>query len=323
MKTAYLILVHRYPQQFMRLFRAIYHPNNYYLMHVDKRGGGGGLQAEIRDFLASFSNAHLLESQNVVWGGYSMVDVELKGIKELLKINAEWDFFINLSGQDYPLRSQAFIQDFLSQNEETDFIQILDQAKERPDTMNRVENYFIETGNGFSGTPYKRPYLPDVTPYIGGQWMILSRECCEFICCSDEVEKFKSFYQNTLIPDEGFFQTVMMNTSYSGTIINDDKRAIVWIPDEVIRLRPKTFTANDTKALIASGSIKLRPKTFTTNDAEFLLASGALFARKFDATVDSTIFDILESQLQISNYTPANKAPPRPFSTFLQASADA
>ncbi len=285
MKTAYLILVHRYPQQFMRLFRAIYHPNNYYFIHVDKRAGG--LHTEIQDFLASFSNAHLLESQNVVWGGYSMVDVALRGIKELLKISAEWDFFINLSGQDYPLRSQVFIQDFLSQNEGTDFIQILDQAKERPDTMNRVENYFIETDNGFSGTPYKRLYLPDVTPYIGGQWMILSRECCEFICCSGEVKKLKSFYQNTLIPDEGFFQTVIMNTSYSGTIVNDDKRAIIWIPD---------------------GDIKLRPKTFMANDAKFLLASDALFARKFDETVDSTIFDILESKLQISNYTLANKA---------------
>ncbi len=273
-----------------------------------KERGGGGLHTEVQDFLASFSNAHLLESQNVVWGGYSMVDVELMGIKELLNISAEWDFFINLSGQDYPLRSQVFIQDFLSQNEGTDFIQILDQVKERPDTMNRVENYFIETDNGFSGTPYKRLYLPDVTPYIGGQWMILSRECCEFICCSGEVEKLKSFYQNTLIPDEGFFQTVIMNTSYSGTIVNDDKRAIIWIPDGIIKLPQKTFTANDTKSLIASGSIKLRPKVFMANDTEFLLASDALFARKFDETVDSTIFDILESKLQISNYTLANEA---------------
>ncbi len=286
MKTAYLILVHRYPQQFMRLFRAIYHPINYYLIHVDKRARGG-LHTEIQDFLASFSNAHLLESRNVVWGGYSMVDVELRGIKELLKISVEWDFFINLSGQDYPLRSQAFIQDFLCQNEGTDFIQIFDQAKKRPDTMNRVENYFIETDNGFSGTPYKRLYLPDVTPYIGGQWMILSRGRCEFICGSGEVEKLKSFYRNTLIPDEGFFQTVIMNTSYSGAIVNDDKRAIIWIPD---------------------GDIKLRPKTFRASDINFLLASDALFARKFDETVDSTIFDILESKLQISNYTLANQA---------------
>lgn len=306
MKTAYLILVHRYPQQFKRLFRAIYSPANHYLIHVDKRSGLA-LQAEIRDFLSGLSNAHLLGSQNVVWGGYSMVDVELRGIEELLKISAEWDCFINLSGQDFPLKPQACIQGFLCQNKGKDFILIADQAKKRPHTLNRVQNYFVENDNGFSGIPYKRPYLRGVTPYIGGQWMILSRECCEFISYSSEVEEFKSFYRHTLIPDEGFFPTVLMNTSYSGTLVNDDKRAIVWIPDEGIKLLVKALTAKDTESLMASGRIKVRPKTFTANDTEFLLASDALFARKFDMTVDSTIFDILESKLQISNYTLSNK----------------
>ncbi len=269
----------------MRLFRAIYHPANYYLIHVDKRAGLG-LKAEIRDFLASFSNVQLLESQNVFWGGYSMVDVELRGIKELLKISAKWDFFINLSGQDFPLKPQAFIQDFLSQNKGNDFIKIADQAKKRPETLNRIKNYFIESDKGFSGTPYKRPYLRGITPYIGGQWMILSRDRCEFISYSSEVEKFKSFYRHTLIPDEGFFQTVIMNTSYRGSIVNDDKRAIIWVPD---------------------GDIKLRPKTFTVNDTKFLLASNAFFARKFDETVDSTIFDIIgvkETLYSVINVAP-------------------
>jgi hypothetical protein len=44
---AYLILVHRYPCQLKRLFRAIFHPANYYLVHVDKRSGVG-LQTEIQ-----------------------------------------------------------------------------------------------------------------------------------------------------------------------------------------------------------------------------------------------------------------------------------
>jgi hypothetical protein len=135
----------------------------------------------------------------------------------------------------------------------------------------------------------------------------LSRECCEFISYSSEVEKFKSFYRHTLIPYEGFFPTVLMNTNYSGILVNEDKRAIVWIPDGGIKLLVKTLTAKDTESLVASGRIKLRPKTFTANDTEFLLASDALFARKFDMTVDSTIFDILESKLQISNYTLSNK----------------
>jgi len=53
--------------------------------------------------------------------------------------------------------------------------------------------------------------------------------------------KVQEFLSHTLIPDEGFFPTVLMNTNYSGTLVNDDKRAIVWIPDEGIKLLVKTL----------------------------------------------------------------------------------
>jgi len=80
-----------------------------------------------------------------------MVDVELRGIQELLKISADWDCFVNLSGQDFPLKPQASIQDFLSRNKGKDFILIADQAKQRPHTMNRVQNYFVEMIMDFRG----------------------------------------------------------------------------------------------------------------------------------------------------------------------------
>ena len=272
---AYLILVHRYPRQFKRLFRAIFHPANYYLVHVDKRSGVG-LQTEIQDFLSSFANASLLKSQNTQWAGYSLIDAELRGIEELLKISSEWEFFINLSGQDFPLKSQAHIQNFLSRNIGRDFIRVANQSKIRPDTLSRIRNYVTEFSNRILRTPIKRPYLRGVTPYIGNQWMILSRKFCEFVCYSPEVERFKRFYRHTFISDEGFFQTVIMNTSYKGIIVNDDKRTIVWVP---------------------IGKIKLRPRDFTSKDAEFLLASQGLFARKFDETVDGGILSILESNL--------------------------
>jgi len=267
--------VHRYPCQFKRLFRAIYHPANYYLVHVDKRSGVG-LQTEIQDFLSSFTNASLLKSKSILWGGYSMVDAELRGIEELLKIGSEWEFFINLSGQSFPLKSQTHIQDFLSRNIGNDFIRVANQRKIRPDTLSRIENYCIEFGNRILRIPIKRPYLRGVTPYIGTQWMISSRKFCEFVSYSPQVERFKKFYRHTFISDEGFFQTVIMNTSYKGIIVNDDKRTIVWVP---------------------MGTIKLRPKDFTSKDAEFLLASQGLFARKFDETVDAEILSILESNL--------------------------
>ena len=66
---AYLILVHRYPNQFKRLFKAIYHPSNHYMIHVDKRSGAE-LQTEISDFLAEYPNALMLKSEKALWGAY-------------------------------------------------------------------------------------------------------------------------------------------------------------------------------------------------------------------------------------------------------------
>ena len=208
-----------------------------------------------------------------------MVDAELRGIEELLKISSEWEFFINLSAQDFPLKSQTHIQDFLSRNRGNDFISVANQSKLRPDTLSRIENYCIEFANRILRIPIKRLYLRGVTPQIGSQWMILSRKFCEFVCYNPEVERFKRFYRHTFISDEGFFQTVIMNTNYKGTIVNDDKRTIVWVP---------------------IGTIKLRPRDFTSKDAEFLLASQGLFARKFDETVDAGILSILESNLSLA-----------------------
>ncbi|SDR05123.1 Core-2/I-Branching enzyme [Chryseobacterium soldanellicola] len=281
---AYLILVHRLPDQFKKLFKAIYEPSNFYLIHIDKKASEQ-IGEEVTDFLKNYPNAHILKSENVIWGGYSMVQAELDGMKYLLEMDTRWDYFINLSGQDYPLKSQKIIREFLSQNNGKNYIKVVDQEKKRPETMNRIENYFEETGDRISDKTHKRDFMKNVTPYIGGQWMILTRSCCEFITNNIEVKKFEEYYLNTLIADESFFQTVLMNTSFNGILINDDKRAIIWIPD---------------------GDIKLRPKTFTETDLKFLQTGNHLFARKFDDNVDDKIIDNIKTQYD------------QPFKTFAK-----
>ncbi len=278
------------------MFRAIYHENDYFLIHIDKRAGTD-LYSDIQNFLRDYPNAYLLESQSVVWGGYSMVSAELRGIEKLLELNLNWDFYINLSGQDFPIKPISYIRDYLSTRKGSDFILSRNQYTKRPNTMNRIENYFVESETGFEGAPFARAYMPYTTPYIGWQWKILSRNCCEFITLSPEVDKFRDYYENTLIPDESFFQTVLMNTDYMENIINDDKRAIIWIPEIGPKLSSQIFTESETTALIESGEIKLRPKTMTLDDAPFLLASTAFFARKFDETIDTDILNILENHI--------------------------
>lgn len=272
---AYLLLVHRLPKQFLKLFQAIYTPENVYLIHVDNKTDKN-IKTEVYEMIKKYSNVFILKSRNVIWGGYSMVQVELDGIDYLLKENKDWDYFINLSGQDYPLKNQKEIQDFLRNQNGGSFLKFEKQPTSRPETMNRIENYFTETIDSISPLTTKRPFMEGVTPYVGGQWMMLSRKCCEFISTSPDVDKFKDYYKNTLIADESFFQTVLVNTSFNGLLINQDKRAIIWIPD---------------------GDIKLRPKTMTISDQKFLNASDDFFARKFDSEVDSDIVVKLEINL--------------------------
>lgn len=283
----YLILVHRYPQQFQRLFRAIYDPSNFYVVHVDKNSGPE-LNAEVEAFLRAFSNAEVLESKPALWGGYSLVDAELRGMKRLLAMSPSWSHFINLSGQDFPLKTQAEIMAYLRSNENREYIKVENQLKARPDTMHRLREFVVETDNSLVREMGSRAFLEGATPYIGNQWMIVSRNFCEFVSADPSVTRYKDFYRNSLIPDEGFFQTVMMNSPH-GEIVNDDLRMIDWVPD---------------------GNIKLRPRTYLKADFEALIESANLFARKFDQFDDDVIIGLLERRLStlVSKETRANAA---------------
>jgi len=274
---AYFMLVHRYPNQFKRLFKSIYHENNHYVIHIDKRAGKT-IADDIGLFLSDYKNTSVLESKDAIWGGYSLVDAQLRGIEKLVASGLTWDYFINLSGQDFPLKNQVFIMEYLSTFDCCEFIKVVNQNLVRPETMHRIKGYVQEiNGELVVSTAFNRPFLKGVTPYIGNQWMILSRRFCEFITYSPELKVFKDFYRNTLISDESFFQTVLMNTTFKPKIIYDDKREIDWVE---------------------SSDIKLRPRDFVTGDSEMLINSKNLFARKFDENTDSGILSILEHSMK-------------------------
>ena len=274
----YFLLVHRYPEQFKRLFKAIYAPGNQYVIHIDK-SSGAVLADDIVAFLKPFQGVDVLESQDALWGGFSLVDAELRGMARLLEMDANWSHYINLSGQDFPLKSQNYIRQFFAANPGKQFIRALNQAVERPDTMNRISHLFVEEDGKLTSTGVARPFLIGDTPFIGTQWKAVTRSFCEFVCHDPSVERFKQFYRNSFIADESFFQTVIMNSGDQGIIMNDDLRMIDWVPD---------------------GDIKLRPRNYIKSDLEHLVRSNDLFARKFDAEENDEVLTSLERHLKTS-----------------------
>ncbi|KAM3386253.1 hypothetical protein ACQJBY_009714 [Aegilops geniculata] len=96
----------------LKLLRAVYHPRNRYLLHLDagaSRDERTELAAAARDEAAwrEFANVDVVgESYAVDRTGSSVLAAALHGAAVLLRIGADWDWFVTLSSWDYPLVTQ-------------------------------------------------------------------------------------------------------------------------------------------------------------------------------------------------------------------------
>jgi len=95
-----------------RVLQALYHPRNYYLLHLD-------LEAPTRERVelaryvrnqpafAEAQNVYVVGKANLVtYRGPTMIAATLHGAAILLRRSKDWDWFINLSASDYPLITQ-------------------------------------------------------------------------------------------------------------------------------------------------------------------------------------------------------------------------
>jgi len=260
-KIAYFIMVHHKPNAFKAMFQKIYTKDQFYLIHIDRKAKSA-VTEEIQLYILQFPNVYILESLNIVSGGFSMIQAELNAMEFLLNASLEWDYFINLSGEDYPLKSQQIIRKFLTTNNGRNYLFYYDQKFYRPDTLKRVQNHFTELAYKISSFIYKREFMKGVTPYIGGKWIIFTRNTCMFLTNNKKVMDFEDYYLHTFLPAESFFQTVLMNTSFSDIIVNDDKRAVI----EQSIFQNKQDTLNFIDSLKSSNQIFIRKINSKTDE---------------------------------------------------------
>lgn len=277
MKLAYLISAHRYPDQLRRLVAALHDPANYYVIHMDRKAGSDCHDA-VRALTRDHPNVAALESERCTYGGYSLVNVTLRGIAHLVRRADDWGFFINLSGQDFPLRPQAAIRAGLEGRASSNFLAWFDPIREPRwnHALRRIQRVYVEVP--FKRRPLRvlpfpieRRWMIRGSTWFGGEaWMTLNRASCEYLALSPEVTRYRRFFRNTKIPDESFFQTVILNSRFRDSVINDHGRYIDW----------------------TSGPEY--PRVLRMEDVPRLERSPAFFVRKVDATVDGGLVDWLE-----------------------------
>ncbi|KAG0466778.1 hypothetical protein HPP92_017771 [Vanilla planifolia] len=253
-------------KKIFRLLKAVYHPRNRYLLHLD-----AGSRASERNELArlvrtekvfrAFSNIEVMGSSYAVdRTASSVVAATLHGAAVMLKIWKDWDWFITLSASDYPIVTQDdLLHAFTSLPRDRNFIDHTSDLGwkefERFDKIIVDPSLYMDKNLKYFVASETRPTPDAFRIFTGSPWVILSRAFVEQCIYSlDNLpRKLLMYFTNVAYAAESYFQTVICNSpEFQNTTINNDLRYFVW--DNPPALEPHFLNLSDYRAMVDSGA---------------------------------------------------------------------
>ncbi|KAL8578022.1 hypothetical protein ACOMHN_048798 [Nucella lapillus] len=190
---AFSILVHKDLEQVERLLRAVYRPHNVYCLHADLKAPWH-FQNGLRHLAACLPNVIVTQrSWDVTWGTMSVLEPELQCMRELLSRGTRWEYFINLTGQEFPLKTNRQLVRILRALKGANII-----------TGSRDKMFQIRWRN-----PNPVPW--NLTMTKGDVHVIASRQYVDYVINSRVARQLLEWLRNCFIPDESFFSTLNYN----------------------------------------------------------------------------------------------------------------
>ncbi|XP_067162646.1 xylosyltransferase 1 [Apteryx mantelli] len=229
-RIAFVLVVHgRASRQLQRMFKAIYHKDHFYYIHVDKRSNY--LHRQVLQFANQYPNVRVTSwRMATIWGGASLLSTYLQSMRDLMEMNDwPWDFFINLSAADYPIRTNDQLVAFLSRYRDMNFLKSHGRDNARFIRKQGLDRLFLECDTHMWRLGDRR--IPEgITVDGGSDWFLLNRKFVEYITFSNDdlVTKMKRFYSYTLLPAESFFHTVLENSPYCDSMVDNNLRITNW-----------------------------------------------------------------------------------------------
>ncbi|HSK41792.1 MAG TPA: beta-1,6-N-acetylglucosaminyltransferase [Arenibaculum sp.] len=275
MRLAYVITLFKQPEQFGRLLNAIWHPDDTFALHVDAKTPPD-IRRRFEAVVAGRPNVAFVDPVRVTWGGFSLCEAEWRALGHLLKHGGQWDYVMNVTGQDFPLMGRNEILAELSRVPGANYMQIRDVSNLPRHFRRRSQWFCLEARDRLWRLPI--PYPPPRrfrNQWYGVGWYILTRDFCEWLAGTPLMEDCRRYFRHVKHPHEAWLQAMMMESPFRDTVIRDNRRAIRWTH--------------------GSGN----PNILTCADLPLLEGSNAFFARKFDETVDAEILKVLEERLQV------------------------
>ncbi|XP_024031247.1 beta-glucuronosyltransferase GlcAT14C [Morus notabilis] len=250
-----------------RILQAVYHPRNYYLLHLDLEASDDE-RLELAKFLKSeesvigeFGNVMVVGKANLVTPkGPTMIASTLHAVAILLKKASDWDWFINLSASDYPLMPQddilhifSYLPRDLNFLEHTSNIGWEENQRARPIIID--SGLYHSKKSGVFWAKERRSTPASFKLFMGSSWVMLSKPFLEFCVWGwDNLPRtLLMYYTNFLSSTEGYFHTVACNhRDYQNTTVNHDLRYIRW--DNPPKQHPISLTLEHFNDMVLSGT---------------------------------------------------------------------
>lgn len=296
---AYSIVVHHKIEMLDRLLRAIYMPQNFYCIHVDRKAEEFFLDA-VQGIASCFDNVFVASQlESVVYASWSRVKADLNCMKDLYRMNANWKYLINLCGMDFPIKTNLEIVRKLkcSTGENS-----LETEKMPPNKEERwkkrytvVDGKLANTGIGKAPPPLKTPL------FSGSAYFVVSREYVGYVLENENIQKLMEWAQDTYSPDEFLWATIQRIPEVPGSLPSSHKYDLSDM-NAIARFVKWQYFEGD----VSNGApyppcagVHVRSVCiFGAGDLSWMLRQHHLFANKFDMDVDPYAIQCLDEHLR-------------------------
>ncbi|XP_059144077.1 beta-1,3-galactosyl-O-glycosyl-glycoprotein beta-1,6-N-acetylglucosaminyltransferase-like [Physella acuta] len=267
---AFSILVFKDIEMVERLLRAIYRPQNYYCIHVDAKANKEFFLA-VSAVAQCFTNVFLTaERVDVRWGKFSVLEPELMCMKQLWRYT-KWKYFINLTGQEFPLKTNAQMVKILT---------AFNGANDVEGTIKWAHKY---------RWPTKPPR--GLRPVKGSVHVVVNRYFVDYILHNGTAKDLLRWVKGTGVPDETFFATLNHNPQLRirGTYKGH--------PDSGHVIKPYLARFKNWGGIPCAGRSVRDICILSTGDLPLLFNTKQLFANKFYLWKDFISVGCLEEKL--------------------------
>ncbi|XP_015918377.2 xylosyltransferase oxt isoform X1 [Parasteatoda tepidariorum] len=289
-RIVFLLTVNgRAVRQVYRLIKALFSHNHYFYIHVDSRQDY--MYRKLKALEKHFSNIRLSEVRlSTIWGGASLLQMLLVCISELLLIKDwKWDYVINLSESDFPIKSLSSLEKFLIANNGKNFVKSHGQDTQRFIAKQGLDKTFYECDTHMWRLGDRT--LPWGIRVDGGSdWIGLHRSFCSYVVQQNNslLHGLMTVFRYTLLPAESFFHTVLQNSEFCETVIDNNLHVTNWKRKQGCKCQykhivdwcgcsPNVFKPEDW------------PRLQATEDRPYY------FARKFEPIINQQIIEQVET----------------------------